>query len=306
MTNKIKPLHLDRAIENHIQDMTGKVALVTGANAGLGFETALALYQRGTKVIVACRSEEKGLDAIERIKATGDGGTLVYGHLDLSSLNSVNEFTAKIIADEPRLDLLINNAGVMIPPASKSMDGFEIQMGVNFVGHFALTGHLFGLLEATKGSRVVTLSSIAHRGATIDFDNFKLETAYDPWREYGQSKLADLILMLELHKRLKARGCQLASLAAHPGFSKTELQKNMDNEMLNSIQLMTAKEGAQPTLVASLSQDARSGQYWGPDGPNETSGKPALAQIDPAALDEAVNAKLWDWAEQATGVSFPY
>ncbi len=306
MTNKIKPLHLDRAIENHIQDMTGKVALVTGANAGLGFETALALYQRGTKVIVACRSEEKGLDAIERIKATGDGGTLVYGHLDLSSLNSVNEFTAKIIADEPRLDLLINNAGVMIPPASKSMDGFEIQMGVNFVGHFALTGHLFGLLEATKGSRVVTLSSIAHRGATIDFDNFKLETAYDPWREYGQSKLADLILMLELHKRLKTRGCQLASLAAHPGFSKTELQKNMDNEMLNSIQLMTAKEGAQPTLVASLSQDARSGQYWGPDGPNETSGKPALAQIDPAALDEAVNAKLWDWAEQATGVSFPY
>jgi NAD(P)-dependent dehydrogenase (short-subunit alcohol dehydrogenase family) len=287
-------------------ELTGKVALVTGANTGLGFETALALYQKGAKVIVACRDEAKGLEAIERIKVSGDDGKLVYGHLDLSNLNSVKEFTAKIIADEPRLDLLINNAGVMIPPASKTVDGFEIQMGVNFVGHFALTGHLFDLLEATKGSRVVTLSSIAHRGAAIDFNNFKLETHYNPWREYGQSKLADMILMLELHKRLKAQGCQLASLAAHPGFSKTELQKNMDKEMLNSIELMTAKEGAQPTLVASLSQDAKSGQYWGPDGPNETSGKPALAQIDSAALDEVVNAKLWDWAEQATGVSFPY
>jgi len=160
-------------------------------------------------------------------------------------------------------------------------------------------------LEATKGSRVVTLSSIAHRGAAIDFNNLKLESPYQPWREYGQSKLVDMILMLELHKRLRAKGCQLSSLAAHPGFSKTDLQKNMDEEMLNSIELMTAKEGAQPTLVASLSPDAKSGQYWGPDGPNETSGKPALAQIDPAALDEAVNAKLWDWAEQATGVSFP-
>lgn len=287
-------------------ELTEKVALVTGANTGLGFETALALYQKGAKVIVACRNEAKGLEAIERIEATGDGGKLVYGNLDLSNLNSVKEFTEKIIADEPRLDLLINNAGVMIPPASKTVDGFEIQFGVNFVGHFALTGHLFNLLEATKGSRVVTLSSIAHRGAVIDFDNFKLEAPYNPWREYGQSKLADMILMLELHKRLEAKGCQLASLAAHPGFSKTELQKHMDKEMLDSIELMTAREGAQPTLVASLSQDAKSGQYWGPDGPNETSGKPALAKIDPAALDEEVNEKLWDWAERATGIFFPF
>ncbi|MCP4186585.1 MAG: SDR family NAD(P)-dependent oxidoreductase [Gammaproteobacteria bacterium] len=286
-------------------ELSGKVAIVTGANTGLGFETALALYRKGAKVIVACRSEAKGLEAIAKIYSTGDGGKLAYGHLDLSSLSSVKEFTTKIIADEPRLDLLINNAGVMIPPPSKTVDGFEIQMGVNFVGHFALTGHLFALLEGSKDSRVVTLSSIAHRGATIDFDNFKLETPYDPWREYGQSKLADLIFMLELHKRLRAKDCQLASLAAHPGFSKTDLQKNMDREMLNSIELMTAKEGAQPTLVASLSQNAKSGQYWGPDGPNETCGNPALAQIDSAALDETVNAKLWDWAEQATGISFP-
>lgn len=286
-------------------DLTGKVAVVTGANTGLGFETALALYEMGAKVIVACRSETKGLEAIKRIEATGDGGDAVYGHLDLSSLNSVKEFAAKINADEPRLDFLINNAGVMIPPPSKTVDGFELQMGVNFVGHFALTGYLFDLLEATDGSRVVTLSSLAHQNAAIDFDNFRLEAEYEPWREYGQSKLADMILMLELHKRLRAKGCQLASLAAHPGFSKTDLQKNMDEGMLNSIELMTAKEGAQPTLVACLSPEAESGQYWGPDGPNETSGKPALAKIDAAALDEAVNEKLWGWAEKVTGVSFP-
>lgn len=282
-----------------------KVALVTGANTGLGFETALALYQKGAKVIVACRNEEKGLDAIERIKVKGGGGELVYGNLDLSSLDRVKAFSEKITADETRLDLLINNAGVMIPPASKTVDGFEIQMGVNFVAHFALTGHLFGLLEATEGSRVITLSSIAHRGAEINFNNFRLESPYEPWREYGQSKLAGLILALELDKRLRVNGRQLASLAAHPGFSKTELQKNMSEEMLNSIELMTAKEGAQPTLTAALSPEAESGQYWGPDGPGESSGQPALAKIDTAALDEVVNAKLWDWAEKATGISFP-
>ena len=286
-------------------ELSGKVALVTGANTGLGFETALALYQKGAKVIVACRSEAKALEAIKSIESNGDGGELVFGDLDLSSLSSVKKFATKVIADESKLDLLINNAGVMIPPASKTVDGFEIQFGVNFVGHFALTGYLFDLMEATKGSRVVTLSSLAHRGAAIDFGNFRLESEYSPWREYGQSKLADVILMLELHKRLQAKGCQLASLAAHPGFSKTDLQKNMDKEMLDSIELMTAREGAQPTLEAALSQDAKSGQYWGPGGAGETSGAPALAQIDNAALDEVVNAKLWDWAQKETGVSFP-
>ncbi len=287
-------------------ELTGKVALVTGANTGLGFETALALYQKGAKVIVACRSEKKGLEAIERIEATGDGGKLVYGYLDLSSLNLVREFTAKIIVDEPRLDLLINNAGVMIPPASKTVDGFEIQFGVNFMGHFALTGHLFNLLETTKDSRVVTLSSIAHKGAAIDFDNFSLEKPYNSWREYGQSKLADLIFTLEFEKRLRSNGCQLMSLASHPGFSKTDLQKHMDKDMLNSLELMTAKDGAQPTLAACLRPDAKGGQYWGPDGPNEQKGKPALAKIDSAALDEKLNAKLWDWAKKITQVDFPF
>lgn len=286
-------------------DLSGKVAIVTGSNTGLGFETALELYSLGTKVIIACRNKSKGLAAIDRIKAVSNGGELLYEQLDLSSLKSVKEFSDRIISNESKLDILVNNAGIMIPPASKSVDGFEIQMGVNFVGHFALTGRLFNLLESTQGSRVVTLSSNAHRGAVIDFDSFKLEKSYNPWREYGQSKLADMILMLELHKRLRSKGLQLASLAAHPGYSKTDLQKNMDKDMLDSLELMTAKEGAQPILVACLSPDAKSGQYWGPDGPNETSGKPALAKIDNVALDERLNAKLWEWAEKTTGVRFP-
>jgi NAD(P)-dependent dehydrogenase (short-subunit alcohol dehydrogenase family) len=230
----------------------------------------------------------------------------VYYPLDLSNLAAVKEFADTIIATETRLDLLVNNAGVMIPPPSKSEDGFELQFGVNFIGHFALTGHLFHLLESTTGSRVVTLSSLAHRGAAIDFENFKLEKSYNNWREYGQSKLADLIFTLEFEKRLRKNGHQMISLAAHPGFSKTDLQVNMDEDMLNSLELMTAKDGAQPTLAACLRPDAKGGQYWGPDGPNEQKGKPDLAKIDAAALNEKLNAKLWDWAKKTTGVNFPF
>lgn len=286
--------------------LSGKTAIVTGSNTGIGYETALDLYQKGARVFVACRNEEKALNAIKRMEAHGGTGELIYGHLDLSNLNSVKEFANKVIGTEARIDLLINNAGIMIPPPSKTKDGFEIQFGVNFIGHFALTGHLFNLLEATKGSRVVTLSSIAHRNAKIDFDNFCLEKEYNNWREYGQSKLADIIFALEFEKRLRSHHFQTISLAAHPGFSKTDLQKNMDKGMLASLELMTAKEGAQPTLAACLREDAKGGQYWGPDGHNEQKGKPALAKIDAAALDQNLNAKLWDWAKETTGANFPF
>jgi NAD(P)-dependent dehydrogenase (short-subunit alcohol dehydrogenase family) len=287
-------------------DLSGKTAIVTGSNTGIGYETALDLYQKGAKVYVACRNQEKALKAIEKMKAQGGTGELVYQNLDLASLHSVKAFADTILKAETRLDLLINNAGIMIPPPSKTEDGFEIQFGVNFVGHFALTGHLFPLLESTKGSRVVSLSSIAHRGAKIDFDNFRLEKEYQNWREYGQSKLADIIFALELDKRLRKNGHQTISLAAHPGFSETDLQKYMDKDVLASLELMTAKEGAQPTLAACLREDAKGGQYWGPDGHNEQKGKPALAKIDAAALDETLNAKLWDWAMEATKVNFPF
>ncbi len=287
-------------------NLSGKTAIVTGSNTGIGYETALDLYKKGAKVYVACRNQEKALNAIDRMKADGGTGELVYEQLDLASLRSVKAFADNVIKAESRLDLLINNAGIMIPPPSKTEDGFEIQFGVNFIGHFALTGHLFNLLEATKGSRVVTLSSIAHRGAEIDFDNFRLEKEYKNWREYGQSKLADIIFALEFEKRLRKNGNQIISLASHPGFSETDLQKYIDKDMLASLELMTAKEGAQPTLAACLREDAKGGQYWGPDGFNEQKGKPALAKIDAAALDETLNAKLWNWAKETTKVNFPF
>ena len=154
-------------------ELTGKTAIVTGANTGIGFETALELYRKGARVIVACRNRDRGRDAISRMQQQSEGGELIFRQLDLSSLESVKEFADKILGTESRLDLLINNAGVMIPPPSLSKDGYEIQFAVNFIGHFALTGRLFPLLNATPGSRIVTLSSLAHRGSAIDFDNFK-------------------------------------------------------------------------------------------------------------------------------------
>ena len=279
------------------------VAIVTGANAGLGYQIARALYARGAHVVVAGRNPQRVSDAIDRLGSEA-AGTLEPGSLDLASLESVAAFARTVQDRHDRLDLLINNAGVMVPPAGTTADGFETQFGINFVGHFALTGHLYGLLEATAGARVVTMSSIAHRGAAIDFDNLRLEKPYAQWREYGQSKLADLMFALELHARLQARGAQLASLAAHPGVSKTELTRNLGDAPAH-VRFMSPEQGAQPALVAALSDEARSGQYWGPDGPEERSGDPALAVIDPAARDTAVRERLWAWAEQATGVSFP-
>ena len=287
-------------------NLSGKTAIVTGSNTGIGYETALDLFKKGAKVYIACRNQDKALKAIQKMEINGGTGELVYEQLDLASLSSVKAFADHVIQAESSLDLLINNAGIMIPPQSKTEDGFEIQFGVNFVGHFALTGNLFNLLESTKGSRVVTLSSIAHRSAAIDFDNFRLEKEYNNWREYGQSKLADIIFALEFNKRLKLNGSQIKSLAAHPGFSKTDLQVHMDTDMLASLELMTAKEGAQPTLAACLREDVKGGQYWGPDGHNEQKGKPALAKIDAAALDETLNAKLWDWAKETTKADFPF
>jgi NAD(P)-dependent dehydrogenase (short-subunit alcohol dehydrogenase family) len=281
------------------------VALVTGANAGIGFETAKDLYEKGATVIVAGRSPKRVHEAIAQIEDPTSRGQLIAGDLDLASLESVERFSNDVLDAHDRLDLLINNAGVMIPPEGTSADGFELQFGINYIGHFALTGRLFPLLESTNGARVVTLSSIAHRGAAIDFENFKLEKPYNEWREYGQSKLADLIFAVELAKRLETSGSSLISLAAHPGFSKTELQKNMDSDALSSLDLMTAEQGAQPTLMAALSPHATNGQYWGPDGAGETSGEPAPATIDEAALDQELNARLFDWTLDTLGLQFP-
>lgn len=284
--------------------MAHKTVLITGANTGLGFEMARALAAQGFHVVVAGRNQDKVQAAIERISEEAPGASLEAGIVDLNSLASVRDFANALRANHDKLHILINNAGVMVPPAGRTEDGFETQFGVNFVAHFALTGHLFELLNATDGARVVTLSSIAHRGASIDFDNLRLEKTYDQWREYGQSKLADLVFALELDRRLRESGSHILSLAAHPGVSQTELTRSL-GPVPDHVTMMTPAEGAAPALVAATSPDARGGQYWGPDGPEERSGKPALATVDLAAQRDGDAARLWDWAQKATGLSYP-
>lgn len=287
-------------------DPARKTAIVTGSNTGLGYETALALYRQGFDVVVASRNKQKGEAAVARIRAAAPeaGGGVAFTRLNLSNLADVKSFADDIANRLNRLDLLINNAGVMVPPAGLTDDGFEMQFGVNFVAHFALTGHLFPVLESTPGARVVTLSSIGHRGAVIDFDNFALQKPYEQWREYGQSKLADLIFALEFDRRLRAGNHQLKSLAAHPGVSQTELTRNL-GDIPADIEFMSAADGAAPTVMAATSATAEGGQYYGPDGPGERSGKPALASVDAAARDAQTNSKLWEWAQDATGIRYP-
>lgn len=284
--------------------MQGKTALITGANTGLGFEMAKALAARGAQVVVAGRSRDKVEAAIDRIASGQPGALLEPGIVDLNSLASIQAFADEVTANYSVLHVLINNAGIMVPPAGVTEDGFETQFGVNFVGHFALTGHLFGLLDSTKDARVVTLSSIGHRGASIDFDNLRLEKPYEPWREYGQSKLADLIFALELDRRLRNCGSSILSLAAHPGVSQTELTRNLDG-IPPGVTMMTPADGAAPALHAATSADVKGGQYWGPDGPQERTGKPGLAKVDAAALKEGLAERLWQWAEAATGLRYP-
>lgn len=281
-----------------------KIALITGANTGLGFEMALALAATGHHVIVAGRNATKIEDAIERIRASHPDASLESGVVDLNQLASVEDFASKVKANHGALDILINNAGVMVPPAGQTADGFETQFGINFVAHFALTGHLLPILQAAPQARVVSLSSIGHRGAAIDFDNLRMEKPYNPWREYGQSKLADLIFAFELDRRLRAAGSSVRSFAAHPGVSQTELTRNL-GDIPSGTTFMTAAEGAAPALVAATSDKAQGGQYWGPDGPEERSGKPGLAVADPVALDAKIATGLWQWAQLATGLHYP-
>jgi NAD(P)-dependent dehydrogenase (short-subunit alcohol dehydrogenase family) len=296
--------------KNNMPDQTGKTAIVTGANTGIGFETALALYEAGAHVVLACRNLDNAEQAIKKIKEHRGNGTLEAAKLDLASLTSVKQFAEDFLQKHQQLHLLINNAGVMIPPASKTVDGYELQFGVNFIGHFALTGYLYPLLEATTGSRIVTLSSMAYLNGEIDFDNLRSENSYDAMREYRQSKLADLIFSIELQRRINIANHQTLSVAAQPGANKTELSRHMSEEAYNAAvervgELMEPWQGALPSLYAAVSDDAIGGALYGPDKDNGYRGYPARATITPNALDETVAQKLWSLAEQATGVQYP-
>lgn len=289
----------------HVPDQSGKTVLITGANSGIGYFTARAFAEAGAHVIVAGRDGKKVDQAIAEIEQHKIAGTLEAGLVDLASLASIRAFAADILARHSSLDILINNAGVMMPPASKTEDGFEQQFGVNFIGHFALTGLLYDRLSSTPDARVVTLSSIAHRGGQIDFDNLKLEKTYDPKREYYQSKLADIMFALELGRRVDASGHGILSVACHPGFTSTELQRHLDPKFLKGMDFMDTWRGSLPTLMAATTAAPMQGSYYGPDGPGEIGGFPAIGLIDDVALDTDTAQKLWEVGQSATGVHFP-
>ncbi|NCD70129.1 oxidoreductase [Mucilaginibacter agri] len=296
--------------KDNITDQTGKTVIVTGANAGIGYETALALYNAGAHVILACRSLSKAQETIAKIEGQNGSGTLEAAILDLANLKAIKQFADDFKQKHQQLHILINNAGVMIPPASKTDDGFELQFGVNFIGHYALTGDLYPLLKVTPGSRIVSVSSMAYLRGEIDFDNLKSEKSYDPMREYAQSKLANLLFSNELQRRINAAGDQIMSTGAQPGANKTELSRHMDKDAYNAAVervggLMEPWQGALPSLYAAVNPNAKGGQLYSPDQDGGYRGYPALLPMTANALDETVAKKLWNYAEQVTGVVYP-
>jgi NAD(P)-dependent dehydrogenase (short-subunit alcohol dehydrogenase family) len=294
-----------------IPDQSGRTAVVTGANSGLGLVSARELARRGARVVLACRNTEKGRAAVQAISQAAPGAQVELAALDLGSLASVQAFAESFRATHEGLDLLLNNAGVMAPPRQVTADGFELQLGTNLLGHFALTGRLLGALEGRADARVVTLSSIAHKTGRIDFDDLQSERRYSRWRAYGQSKLADLMFALELDRRLRAAGSSVKSLAAHPGYAATNLQSaavptpdRLVMAVTNALLAQSAERGALPSLYAATKPGLEGGTYVGPDGVGELRGHPRVVSPTRAARDEVVAARLWEVSEQLTGVSF--
>ena len=289
-----------------IPDQSGRVAIVTGANSGIGYETALALARKGATVVMACRDLSKAAPAADSCRATQPSGTLEVMQLDLADLESVRQFAANYRERYDRLDLLINNAGIMMPPYGKTAQGFETQFGVNHLGHFALTGLLFDLLLQTPGSRVVTVSSGSHRFGQIDFEDLQWENKdYKRNAAYGQSKLANLLFTYELQRRLTAAGEETLAVAAHPGWTATNLQVHAGGfRFLNRFFAQDPPMGALPTLYAATAPDVSGGDYYGPSGFMEMRGHPKKVRSNDRSYDEAVAARLWDISEELTGVGY--
>jgi NAD(P)-dependent dehydrogenase (short-subunit alcohol dehydrogenase family) len=289
-----------------IPDLSGRTAVVTGANCGIGLETARMLAQKHARVVIACRNADKGTQAVAQIRESAPGADVELSALDLADLDSVTAFVRDFTDENERLDLLVNNAGVMVPPFSRTKQAFELQMGTNHLGHFALTGRLMPLLAKTPGSRVVVLSSgVAHVGR-IDFDDLHFERRrYRAWAAYSQSKLANLMFALELGRRLDASGSPVRVTAAHPGWTATELQRTAALARLFGAWLaMRPRDGALPTLRAAVDPDAPNGAYFGPSRVFEMNGPPVRARLPKRATDEAIAEKLWSVSEALTGVDF--
>ncbi|MCO4748091.1 MAG: SDR family oxidoreductase [Proteobacteria bacterium] len=288
-----------------IPNQTGRVAIVTGANTGIGFETAKALAAKGAKVTLACRNLDKGRAAVERIQAELPDAVVALEQLDLSDLGSVQSFAEAFRASHDALDLLILNAGVMVPPESKTAQGFELQFGVNHLGHFALTGALLPLVQNTQDARVVVVSSTAASMGSMNFDDLQFERGYKPWPAYGQSKLANQLFVVELQKRLAAIGSAVKVTAAHPGWTATDLQRTSGVfGFLNPFFAMKPPQGALPTLRAATDPQAAGGDYFGPSGFMQMRGNPKRVELVDAAKNEGHASQLWQISEELTGVRF--
>jgi len=294
------------AAEN-IPDLTGKVVIVTGANSGIGYEMVRALIRKRATVILACRNKDRGQAAERQIAQGYPGAKTELGLLDLSSLASVRRFAGEFTRRYDRLDILINNAGIMRTPFGKTADGFELQFGVNHLGHFALTGLLLDLIIRTPQARVVTVSSWGHRFGKIDFDNLNADKGYDAGAAYGQSKLANLLFTYELHRRFRGAGVDAIAAAAHPGWTAgTNLAVHWRMvRLLNPFIGQKPSMGALPALYAATAPDVQGGDYYGPGGWQGLSGYPTKVRSSDRSYDPAVAAKLWTISEELTGVRYP-
>lgn len=295
---------------DNISSQKGRIAIVTGANIGLGFETTRALAKTGMHIVMACRNIQKAEKAKAVIQKEVANAYLEIIQLDLNSLDSVRNFAEEYKNRYNRLDLLINNAGIMIPPFAKTKDGFESQMGVNYFGHFLLTNILFPLLNKTENSRIVSLSSIAHENGEINFENLNAEMSYSKMKAYQQSKLACLMFSIELQRRINDARSKVLSVAAHPGVSNTNLGQHISRFWyklfwpLISLFSHHPEKAAMPTLMAALDAKVQGGEYFGPTGYRGMKGKPGKVQPKPHAFDINVAKKLWSVSEELTGKTF--
>lgn len=290
-----------------IPDQSGKVAIVTGANSGIGYETARALARKGASVVMACRNLEKANAAASEITLGNQDAKLDIIQLDLADLDSVRSFADTFKSRYGQLDLLVNNAGVMVPPFTRTADGFELQFGANHLGHFALTGLLLELLLETPQSRIINVSSGAHRmgSGTIDFDNLNAEKGYSAAGAYAQSKLANLLFTLELNRRLEELGSDVIATSAHPGWTVTGLQRGFMHT-ISRILGQQPEMGALPTLLAATDPGVQRDDYYGPDGFMEMRGYPIKVGSSAAARDSELARRLWDVSEELTGIRYAW
>ncbi len=306
-SHQLRSIHMSGFTAYDVPDQQGRTALVTGANTGLGFWTAVHLAKAGARVLIGSRSAAKGADALRSLRDEAPGSEADVLQLDLSSLAAVEDAAGRLRASENQLDLLINNAGVMMPPYGTTADGFELQLGVNHLGHFALTAHLLPLLATAPAARVVSVSSLAHRDAGVFFDDLQAEQSYSADARYGQSKLANLLFTFELDRRLRAAGSSVRALAAHPGIARTELTRHFPGPVrllapLIGLILNSAEQGSWPSLMAATSPDVEGGDYVGPTRFREMSGPAGPAASSSTANDQQLQRRFWDLSVELTGI----